>query len=38
VSEQPTTEDGHYIVVDGRKWRATEPAIPMSVDRKLSTF
>jgi hypothetical protein len=28
VSEQPTTEDGHYIVIDGRKWRATDPAIP----------
>ncbi|MFI5908246.1 hypothetical protein [Dactylosporangium sp. NPDC051541] len=23
-----TTEDGRYIVVDGRRWRATDPAIP----------
>lgn len=23
-----TTDDGHYIVVDGRKWRATDPMIP----------
>ena len=22
------TPDGRYIVVDGRKWRATDPAIP----------
>jgi hypothetical protein len=22
------TEDGRYIVVDGRRWRATDPAIP----------
>ncbi|MGC4937701.1 hypothetical protein [Kribbella sp. DT2] len=24
----PTTPDGHHIVVNGRKWRATDPAIP----------
>jgi len=23
-----TTDDGRYIVVDGRRWRATDPAIP----------
>jgi hypothetical protein len=23
-----TTEDGRFIVVDGRRWRATDPAIP----------
>jgi hypothetical protein len=23
-----TTPDGHHIVVDGRRWRATDPAIP----------
>ena len=22
------TEDGHHVVVDGRKWRATDPLIP----------
>jgi hypothetical protein len=22
------TEDGHHIVIDGRKWRATDPDIP----------
>ena len=20
--------DGHYVVMDGRRWRATDPAIP----------
>lgn len=23
-----TTPDGRYIVVDGRRWRATDPAVP----------
>lgn len=22
------TDDGHFIVVDGRRWRATDPLIP----------
>ena len=22
------TDDGRYVVVDGRRWRATDPAIP----------
>ena len=26
-----TTEDGHFIVIDGRRWRATDPAIPEDV-------
>jgi hypothetical protein len=28
VSEPPTTEDGHYFLIKGRRWRATDPAIP----------
>jgi len=24
----PKTEDGHYIIVNHRRWRATDPAIP----------
>jgi hypothetical protein len=28
VGEQATTEDGHYVVINGRRWRATDPAIP----------
>ena len=23
-----TTPDGHYVVIDGRRWRATDPTIP----------
>lgn len=23
-----TTPDGHYVIIDGRRWRATDPAIP----------
>ncbi|WP_304115268.1 hypothetical protein [Mycolicibacterium bacteremicum] len=28
MGEPETTEDGHYFVIDGRRWRATDPAIP----------
>ena len=29
MSEQPErTPDGRYLVIDGRRWRATDPAIP----------
>jgi hypothetical protein len=29
VDEQPElTPDGHHVVIDGRRWRATDPAIP----------
>lgn len=28
MTDPPRTDDGHHIVVDGRKWRATDPAIP----------
>jgi hypothetical protein len=28
VSEPAATDDGHYVVIDGRKWRATDPSIP----------
>ena len=30
-----TTEDGRYIVVNGRRWRATDPAIPPEVAAEL---
>ena len=26
--EESDGEDGHYIVINGRRWRATDPAIP----------
>jgi hypothetical protein len=28
VSGPSATEDGHYLVIDGRRWRATDPSIP----------
>lgn len=28
MAEPATTDDGRYIVVNGRKWRATDPSIP----------
>jgi len=30
---QPTP-DGHYVVIDGRKWRATNPNLPEEERRK----
>lgn len=28
MTEPETTDDGRYVVIDGRRWRATDPAIP----------
>jgi hypothetical protein len=28
MAEPEHTPDGRYVVVDGRRWRATDPAIP----------
>jgi hypothetical protein len=28
VSEPEVTPDGRYVVINGRRWRATDPAIP----------
>lgn len=28
MNEPAVTEDGHYFVINGRRWRATDPAIP----------
>jgi len=28
VNQPSVTEDGHYFVINGRRWRATDPAIP----------
>ena len=30
MSEPRTTDDGHYVVINGRRWRATDPLIPES--------
>lgn len=29
------TADGHFVVIDGRRWRATDPAIPEDVAAEL---
>ena len=29
------TEDGRYVVIDGRRWRATDPEIPEDVAAEL---
>ena len=29
------TEDGHYLIVSGRRWRATDPAVPESLRKEL---
>ncbi|TDV56259.1 hypothetical protein [Actinophytocola oryzae] len=26
-----STQDGHYVVISGRRWRATDPAVPEDV-------
>ena len=28
------TPDGHYVIIDGRKWRATNPNLPEAVRQK----
>jgi len=28
VGEPAATDDGHYVVINGRRWRATDPLIP----------
>lgn len=28
MSRHPTSDDGHYVVINGRRWRATDPSIP----------
>jgi hypothetical protein len=28
MSNPPLSEDGHHIIIGGRRWRATDPLIP----------
>lgn len=36
MKEQPgKTEDGHHVVIGGRRWRASDPAIPEEVAAEL---
>lgn len=29
------TPDGHFVVIDGRKWRATDPILPENIASRL---
>ncbi|RST19561.1 hypothetical protein E2C00_00860 [Streptomyces sp. WAC05374] len=31
------TPDGHHVIIDGRRWRATDPLIPEDVAARLRT-
>lgn len=35
MSRAEPTPDGRYVVIDGRRWRATDPAIPEEVGARL---
>lgn len=30
------TDDGHFIVIKGRRWRATDPHLPADVEKRLT--
>ena len=34
-AEPERTADGHHVVIDGRRWRATDPAIPDGLRQEL---
>lgn len=34
VSEPERTPDGHHVVIDGRRWRASDPALPEEERRR----
>ncbi|MFE3583593.1 hypothetical protein [Streptomyces vinaceus] len=31
----PLTPDGHHVVIGGRRWRATDPAVPEDASARL---
>ncbi|MFI5841717.1 hypothetical protein ACIA8K_18605 [Catenuloplanes sp. NPDC051500] len=33
--DQERTEDGHFVIISGRRWRATDPGIPEEVGAEL---
>lgn len=35
MSRAEPTPDGHHVVIDGRRWRATDPEIPEDVAAEL---
>ncbi|MGW6060738.1 hypothetical protein [Streptomyces sp. NPDC055189] len=30
------TEDGHFVIIKGRRWRATDPRLPETVEKRLT--
>ncbi|MGW5869103.1 hypothetical protein ACWFRJ_44035 [Streptomyces sp. NPDC055239] len=30
------TEDGHFVIIKGRRWRATDPRLPHGVEERLT--
>ncbi|MEV8375963.1 hypothetical protein AB0P21_24710 [Kribbella sp. NPDC056861] len=38
AKEPERTPDGRYIVIGGRRWRATDPAIPAEVQSQLRSL
>ncbi|MFC8128220.1 hypothetical protein [Streptomyces sp. NPDC057302] len=30
------TEDGHFLIIKGRRWRATDPLVPAKVEKRLT--
>ena len=35
MADPRLTPDGHHVVIDGRRWRATDPSIPEARRREL---
>lgn len=35
MAEQEYTSDGHFVIIKGRRWRATDPELPTDVDEVL---
>ncbi|ALG10593.1 hypothetical protein [Kibdelosporangium phytohabitans] len=38
MAEPPRTPDGHFVVIDGRRWRATDPEIPAEAAARLRSL
>ena len=35
MTEPERTPDGHYVIIDGRRWRATNPNLPEAERERL---
>ncbi|MDQ7807866.1 hypothetical protein Q5425_29370 [Amycolatopsis sp. A133] len=38
MAEPERTPDGHFVVIDGRRWRATDPEIPEEAAARLRSL